>query len=614
MTPTHWTIKLRDSAYTALFASTTLYLSGCGGGKPEAVVPKAAAPKVVEKTVDAPAPKVTFVDVTEASGLKFIHENGFVGEKLLPETMGSGVAVLDYDGDGLFDLFFVNGSTWKEAGIEPKPPGGKPETLPQRTGTPHKTQALFRNQGGGKFEEVTEKAGLAQMQFGQGVTVGDFDNDGDPDMVVTGLDFVRLYRNTGGKFADISKDAGITPGKGWYTSAAFFDLENDGDLDLFICNYVQWSAEFDRAQDFQLAGTGSGRAYGPPTAFPGSYCLLYRNDGGKFADISESAGIRIKTPGLGVPFAKSLGVAPQDVNGDGLVDLAVANDTVPNFLFMNKGDGIFEEVGVSCGVALDQSGSARGAMGIDWGDFSNDEALALAIGNFANEMTALYVADDRKSGLFTDRAAVYGLGAPTQPPLKFGLFFFDYDLDGRLDLLSTNGHLESDITKVQASQTYPQSAQLFRNTGKLGRELFRLMSKDDIGPDLLKPIVGRGSACFDMDNDGDLDVVMTENGGPARIWRNDMAESRKSVRLKLVGKKSNRDGLGTILVASLPDKALMHQHFTARSYLSSLDPIVTIGLGESDKLPKLDITWSSGKKQTLTDIPAGKVVEIKEPE
>lgn len=607
-------MKRLEPVGTLMITSAALFLGGCRAKVEEAVIAKPVAPKAVEKTVDAPAPKVTFVDVTEGSGLKFIHENGFEGEKLLPETMGAGIAVLDFDGDGNQDLFFVNGSTWKEAGVDPKPPGGKVEHLPQRTGTPNKTQALFRNLGGGKFEEVTEKAGLAQVQYGQGVTVGDFDNDGDPDLVVTGLDFVRIYRNDGGKFVDASKELGFEPRKGWFTSAGFFDMENDGDLDLFVCNYVQWSADFDRTQDFQLTGTGSGRAYGPPTAFPGSYCLLYRNDGGKFADISERAGIRIKTPGLGVPFAKSLGIAPQDVNGDGLTDIAVANDTVPNFLFINKGDGVFEEVGVSCGVALDQSGSARGAMGIDWGDFSNDEALALAIGNFANEMTALYVADDRKSGLFTDRAAVYGLGAPTQPPLKFGLFFFDYDLDGRLDLLSTNGHLESDITLVQASQTYPQSAQLFRNTGKLGRELFRLMSKEDIGPDLLKPIVGRGSAYFDMDNDGDLDVVMTENGGAARIWRNDMAEPRKSVRLKLVGTKSNRDGLGTTLIAKLADKELMHQHFVARSYLSSLDPIVTIGVGESDKLPKLDLTWPSGKKQTLTDIPAGKVVEVKEPE
>lgn len=591
-----------------------LIVSGCGKTNPEPVVPKAAAPKAEEKADETTLPKVTFKNVTEAAGIRFLHENGFEGEKLLPETMGSGVAVLDYDGDGLMDLFFVNSCKWAEAGIKSVKPS-KPESLPQHIGEPSKSHKLYRNLGDGKFEDVSEKAGITDVFYGQGAAVGDVDNDGDPDLIVTGLNTVRLYRNDGGKFVEVSKDSGITPGKGWYTSAAFFDAENDGDLDLFVCNYVDWSAEFDRAQGFQLAGTGSGRAYGPPTAFPGSYCLLYRNDGsGKFMDVSEQSGIRVKTASLGAPFAKSLGVAPQDCNGDGFVDLAVANDTVPNFLFLNKGDGTFEELGVSSGVALDQSGTARGAMGIDWGDFSNDESLALAIGNFANEMTALYVADDRKSAIFTDRAAVYGLGAPTQPPLKFGLFFMDFDLDGRMDLLSTNGHLENDIVKVQASQSYPQSAQLFWNTGKLGRTLFRLMSVNDIGEDLLKPIVGRGSACFDMDNDGDLDVVVTENGGPARLYRNDLADTHKSVRIKLVGRKSNRDGIGVKLLAKTDDKSLQIQHFMAKSYLSSLDPDVTIGIGSAPTLESLELVWPSGKKQTVSGLEPGKVHRIEEPE
>lgn len=599
--------------FRSILICSLLLNLGCGAKTPEPVVPKAAAPKVVEKAPEAALPKMKFVDVTAQSGISFIHENGFQGEKLLPETMGSGVAVLDFDNDGLMDLFFVNSSTWAESGIPPKPPE-MPESLPQRTGTPSKTQKLYKNNGGGKFTDVTEQAGVADIFYGQGVAAGDVDNDGDSDLLVTGLNTVRLYRNYSGKFTDASNEAGISTGKGWFTSAAMFDMENDGDLDMFICNYVDWSAEFDRAQGFQLAGTGSGRAYGPPTAFPGSYCLLYRNDGsGKFTDISERAGIRVKTASLGAPFAKSLGIAPQDCNSDGLVDLAIANDTVPNFLFLNKGNGVFEEVGVSCGVALDQSGTARGAMGIDWGDFSNDEALALAIGNFANEMTALYVADDRKSAIFTDRAAVYGLGAPTQPPLKFGLFFLDVDLDGRLDLLSTNGHLENDITKVQASQSYPQAAQLFWNTGKLGRNLFRLMNAEEVGLDLLKPIVGRGSACFDMDNDGDLDVVMTENGGPARLFRNDLSEANKSVRIRLQGKKSNRDGLGTRMLAKMGDKSLRLQHFTARSYLSSLDPLVTIGIGSAGKLDSLELTWPSGTSQSLKDLEPGKVITVQEP-
>ena len=270
----------------------------------------------------------------------------------------------------------------------------------------------------------------------------------------------------------MTDEANAQASDGWRTSAAFFDMENDGDLDLFVCNYVAWSPEFDRGQNFQLAGTGQGRAYGPPTAFGGTLCVLLRNDGGTFADVSEEAGIQVRTPDLKAPMGKSLGVAPYDVDGDGLVDLAVANDTVQNFLFHNLGGGKFEEIGITSGIAFDQSGAARGAMGIDWADFRNDGSLGLAIGNFANEMTALYVTDDPASLQFSDLANLYGLGAPTQPPLKFGLFFFDYDLDGRLDLLTANGHLESEIAKVQASETYAQPAQLFWNTGKPGRTLF----------------------------------------------------------------------------------------------------------------------------------------------
>src|SRR5262249_46541576 len=267
-------------------------------------------------------------------------------------------------------------------------------------------------------------------------------------------------------------------------------------------SYLNWSAEYDRGQNFQL--TGAGRAYGPPTAFPGSLCYLLRNDGGRFTDVSETSGIQVRTPDRKVPVGKALGVAPCDVDGDGRIDLAIANDTVANFLFHNLGGGKFEEIAITSGVAYDQAGSARGGMGIDWADFKNDGSLALAVGNFANEMTALYVTDDPPGLQFSDLANLYGLGAPTQPPLKFGLFFFDYDLDGRLDLLSANGHLESDIALVQASETYEQPAQLFWNTGKPGRSHFVLVGSEAAGPDLFRPIVGRGSTYADIDGDGDL--------------------------------------------------------------------------------------------------------------
>ena len=411
-----------------------------------------------------------FVDVTKEAGISFVHHNGAYGEKLLPETMGAGVAFLDYDNDGDQDLLFVNSCPW---------PGHEAKT-------PAPTQALYRNDGKGHFEDVTKQAGLDKTFYGQGVAVGDYDNDGDPDVYITAIGRGYLFRNDGkGHFEDVTEAANAKGPNGWLTGAAFLDIDNDGDLDLFICNYITWTPEIDKVQGFQL--TGLGRAYGPPTSFNGSLCCLLRNDDGRFTDISEESGVQVRTPDLKVPLAKALGVAPFDVDGDGLVDIAVANDTVQNFLFHNKGKGKFEEVAILSGVAFDQSGSPRGGMGCDWACFLNDERLGLAIGNFANEMTALYVSDQPASLQFSDLANLYGLGAPTQPPLKFGLFFFDYDLDGRLDLLSANGHLEPEISKVQASESYEQPVQLFWNSGKIGQQPLRQGRPRDGRPRPLPP-------------------------------------------------------------------------------------------------------------------------------
>src|SRR5262249_21611459 len=343
------------------------------------------------------------------------------------------------------------------------------------------------------------------------------------------------------------------------------------DLDLFLANYVTWTPEIDKVQGFQL--TGLGRAYGPPTHFPGSFCALLRNDGGRFTDVSEESGIQVRTPDLKVPVAKALGVAPYDVDGDGLVDIAVANDTVQNFLFHNKGNGKFEEIAILAGVAFDQSGSPRGGMGIDCAHFLNDERLGLAVGNFANEMTALYVCDQPATLQFSDLANLYGLGAPTMPPLKFGLFFFDYDLDGRLDLLSANGHLEPEISKVQASETYEQKVQLFWNSGKPGRSLYVLVQPENAGPDLFKPIVGRGTAYGDIDGDGDLDIVITVNNSPARLFRNDGGNKNHWVRISLAGngKTSNRDAIGAKVELKAGDHICRRQLFPSKSYLSSVE-------------------------------------------
>jgi hypothetical protein len=548
----------------------------------------------VQPTEPAPSlPKVRFVDATKQAGIDFVHTNGARGEKLLPETMGSGVAFLDYDGDGDADLFLVNSEPW---------PGGK--------GSGTVGNRLYRNEGNGHFTDATAAAGLERSLYGMGVAVGDYDNDGDPDLYVTALGGGVLYRNDRGKFADVTADTNAEGGGGWLTSAGFFDLENDGDLDLFLCRYVEWSPEKDRAEGFKLRGEG--RAYGPPAAFGGTFNTLLRNDGGRFIDVSEAAGIRVRTPERGLPVGKSLGVAPYDVDGDGLVDLAVANDTMPNFLFHNLGGGRFDEIGIASGIALDSLGSARGAMGIDWSHFRSDAALGLAVGNFANEMTALYVADDPSKLVFTDRAGLLGLGALSQPPLKFGLFFFDYDLDGRPDLLWADGHLEPDIARVDPSQAYAQPAQLFRNTGRAGRSMFAVVGPSAAGPDLFAPMVGRGSAYADIDGDGDLDVILTANAGPARLLRNDGGNANGWIRLELVGRASNRDAIGarvTVRAGSLVQQA---QLFPAKGYLSSVEHALTFGLGGESQAESVRVAWPSGKTSEFRGLRSGRVYKLDE--
>ena len=558
-------------------------------------LPTLVDPMDVEVAPASSLPTVRFVDITAPSGVKFVHDNAAEGEKYLPETMGSGVAFLDYDGDGRQDLFFVNSSPWTAS------KGAKPPT-----------QALYRNLGGGRFEDVTGPSGLGVTLFGMGATVGDVDNDGDPDLYVTALGGGHLFRNDAGKFTDITAESNARGADGWLTSAAFLDIENDGDLDLFICRYVDWSREVDKAVSTPITGAGLG--YDRPSDYRGTSCILLRNDGGKFVDVTDEAGIRVQTPDLKSPVAKSLGVAPYDVNDDGLVDIAVANDTVQNFLFINRGGGKFEEVGIVSGVAFDGVGSARGGMGIDFAHFRNDPCLGLAIGNFANEMMAFYVADepaDARGALFSDQANVFGLGAPTQPPMKFGLFFFDYDLDGRLDLLSVNGHLEPEVESVQASERYKQSAQLYWNNGT-GRRMFTLVPPDVVGPDLYKPLVGRGSAYADIDGDGDLDLVLTENGGPARLLRNDGA-TNKSLRLDLRGTTSNRSAIGAKVTVQAGGVTQIRQNYPAKGYLSAVELPLTFGLGKNDAADKVTITWPSGRKSELSKVAAGKTLVIEEP-
>lgn len=560
---------------------------------PQVVVKPAdpvALPKVRDSAkVDIPA--VPFVDITTSAGVDFVHHCGATGQKLLPETMGSGCAIFDFDNDGDQDLLFVNSCDW------PWSRGDSAATQPQSP-VPGQTLALYANDGHARFENVTAKSGLEVTLYGMGAACGDFDNDGWTDLYITAVGTNRLFRNEQGTFRDVTESSGTAGDDSWSSSAAWIDYNHDGRLDLFVGNYLKWSREIDLAQDFRLVGVG--RAYGPPISFAGTVPFLFRNDGdGKFTDVAKEAGLHVLNPNTGVPMAKTLGVAPVDLDRDGWIDLVVANDTVQNFVFHNHKDGTFEEIGVASGVAFDVGGNARGAMGIDVGYFRNDATVGIAIGNFSNEMTALYVS--QQSPLeFTDEAVATGLGPPSRLDLKFGVNFADFDLDGRLDLVSANGHLEEEINKVQASQHYEQAPHLFWNCGLSEVSEFLPVPESSTGAEFFRPLVGRGTAVGDLDGDGDLDLVLTANRGKPRILRNDQARANHWLRLKLVDTVGTREALGALVEVTVGGVTQRRQVMPTRGYLSQSELTVTFGLGSHATVDELRIVWPDGVADTQT--------------
>jgi hypothetical protein len=550
--------------------------------------PTAASALPASPVADTPAPPVRpsgpieFTDVTAQAGIHFKHNSGAFGKKYLPETMGSGVCFIDYDNDGWQDIFFVNSMDW---------PGHKSggKSFP----------ALYHNNHDGTFTDVTTEAGLAVETYGQGCAVGDYDNDGFDDLYLTTVGSNHLYRNLGnGKFADVTAKAGVAD-PGFSSSAIWFDYDNDGKLDLFVTHYITWSIETDQYCSLD----NKNKSYCTPQTFKGESATLFHNKGdGTFENVTQRAGLHD-------PTSKSLGVAMLDYDDDGWMDLFVSNDTEPNKLYHNNHNGTFTDAAILAGIALSDSGRVRAGMGTDAGDYDNSGRQGLLIGNFTNESMALYRNDG--SGLFTDEAPTSGLGQMTNQSLTFGAFFFDYDLDGLLDVFAANGHVSDDISVVQPTVRYAQPAGIYHNKG--GKKFEDVSAK--LGRALQKPVVARGAAYADFDNDGDLDLAITANNGPARLLRNDNANQNDMLRIKTVGTRSNRDGIGAKLRLTTNKGArLFAMVKSGSSYLSQSELPVTFGLGkpEEGKTANLEIIWPSGQKDSIPNIKPNQFLTIKE--
>ncbi len=521
---------------------------------------------------------VRLVDVTGAAGVSFRHNNGAYGGKLLPETLGPGCAFLDYDADGWVDILLVNGSDW---------PGHRRQ---------RSTLRLYRNNRNGTFTDVTRKAGLDVEMYGLGVTAGDYDNDGFPDVLVTCVGQNRLFRNTGrGTFVDVTQKSGLGGRQAFSTSALWVDYDRDGLLDLFVCNYVKWSPE----HDVVCSVDGTHKSYCTPEAYRGDTCWLFRNRGdGTFEDVTAASGVFDMS-------SKSLGVAMFDYDRDGWPDLLVANDTQPNKLYRNLRNGTFRDVALDAGVAFSADGKARAGMGVDVGDFDNSGRPGLAITNFENEMMGLY--REVRPGRFEDVAIRAGVGRPSRQTLGFGCVFADMDLDGRLDLVVANGHIDEPLREMRDTVGYAQPPQLFLNQGGRFED-----AAAAAGAAFVRPKIARGLACGDFDRDGDVDILLTANNGPAQLFRADHPAGSRSIRFTLKGTRSNRDAIGATVRIEHDGTIQTRIVKSGSSYLSQSELPVTFGLGRREVVDRVLVIWPSGRTEDYKSVRSGSAYECVE--
>jgi enediyne biosynthesis protein E4 len=529
--------------------------------------------------VAPPSLSFRFTDVTAPAGLQFQHNSGAYGGKLLPETLGSGCAFLDFDNDGWQDILLVNAMDW---------PGHKRQ---------RSTLRLYRNNRNGTFADVTKSAGLDIEMYGMGVAVGDYNNDGFPDILITCVGENRLFRNTGkGAFIDVTRASGLQGRQAFSTSAVWFDYDRDGLLDLFVCNYVRWSPE----HDVFCSLDAQHKSYCTPEAYRGDTCWLFHNRGdGTFEDVTTTSGIFDSS-------SKSLGVAMLDYDQDGWPDLLVANDTQPNKLYRNLGNGKFKDVAVEVGLAFSAEGKARAGMGVDVGDFENSGRPGIAITNFDNEMIGLYRA--ARTGVYDDISIPAGIGLPSRSTLGFGCAFFDADLEGTLDLAVTNGHIDETVRNIRGNVGYAQPPQLFLNQG--GGKFSDVASLVQGGFD--RPKVGRGLAFGDFDRDGDLDLLLTTNNGAAFLYRNDQLGGNRSIRFRLVGTKSNSDSIGAVVRIFHDGQSQSRMVRSGSSYLSQSELPVTFGVGKRDKIERATVEWPSGRTEEFKNLATGRSYECTE--